>query len=154
MQDLQAYYQQQFANFWAKAFPSKPCPAIPKKLEDLGLMEQMAMRTEAPELFQNLYKSDYSAMPADVATRLRNNQLWTEDVEVLEKYGWTAKAKEMRGQIEEAQRLILEKKIQETAERNAAREKAIREKPKGFPGLAPLSQEQIMKARQEWGISG
>ena len=154
MQDLQAYYQQQFANFWAKAFPSKPCPAIPKKLEDLGLMEQMAMRSEAPELFQNLYKSDYSAMPADVATRLRNNQLWAGDEVVLEKYGWTAKAKEMRGQIEEAQRLILEKKIQETAERNAAREKAIRDKPKGFAGLAPLSQEQIMKARQEWGISG
>ena len=152
--DLQATYQQQFSSFWAKAFPAKPCPAIPKKLEDLGLMEQMAMRTEAPELFQNLYKSDYSAMPADVATRLRNNQLWTEDVEVLEKYGWTAKAKEMRGQIEEAQRLILEKKIQETAERNAAREKAILEKPSGFQGLAPLSQEQIMKARQEWGISG
>ena len=37
MQDLQAYYQQEFANFWAKAFPTKPCPAIPKKLEDLGL---------------------------------------------------------------------------------------------------------------------
>ena len=35
-----------------------------------------------------------------------------------------------------------------------AREKAIREKPTGFKGLAPLSQEQIMKARQEWGISG
>ena len=34
MQDLQAYYQQEFANFWAKAFPAKPCPAIPKKLKD------------------------------------------------------------------------------------------------------------------------
>ena len=92
-------------------------------------------------------------MPADVATRLRNNTLWTEDVEVLEKYGWTAKAKEMRGQIEEAQNLILQKRIQESAERNAAREKAIREKPSGFAGLPPLSQDQIMRARQEWGIS-
>ena len=72
----------------------------------------------------------------------------------MEKYGWTAKAKEMRGQIEEGRRLAMEKKIQEMAERNAAREKAIREKPSGFAGLAPLSQEQIIKARQEWGISG
>ena len=47
-----------------------------------------------------------------------------------------------------------EKKIQEMAERNVAREKAIREKPTGLKGLAPLTQEQIMKARQEWGISG
>ena len=154
MQDLQAYYQQEFANFWAKSFPDKPCPPMPKKLDDLGMMAQMAMRSEAPVLFQNLYRSDYSAMPADVATRLRNNQLWTEDVEVLEKFGWTAKAKEMRGQIEEAQRLILEKKIQESAERNAKREEQIRNKPTGFRGLAPLTQAQIMKARQEWGISG
>jgi len=154
MQDLQAYYQQEFANFWAKSFPNKDCPPMPKKLDDLGMMEQMAMRSEAPELFQNLYRSDYSAMPADVATRLRNNTLWAGDEEVLEKYGWTAKAKEMRGQIEEGRRLAMEKKIQEMAERNAAREKAIREKPTGLKGLAPLTQEQIMKARQEWGISG
>ena len=126
---------------------------MPKKLDDLGMLEQMAMRSEAPELFQNLYKSDYSAMPADVATRLRNNNLWVGDEEVLEKYGWTAKAKEMRAQIEEANNQIMKKRIQESAERNAQREKAIREKPSGFAGLAPLSQEQIMKARQEWGIS-
>ena len=43
---------------------------------------------------------------------------------VLEQYSWTAKAKEMGGQIEEAQNLILQKRIQETAERNAARDKA------------------------------
>ena len=153
MQDLQAYYQSEFANFWAKSFPNKPCPAMPKKLDDLGMMEQMAMRSEAPELFQNLYRSDYSAMPADVATRLRNNTLWAGDEVVLEEFGWTAKAKEMRAEIEEGRRLAVEKKIQEMAKRNAAREKAIREKPPGFAGLAPLSQEQIMKARQEWGIS-
>ena len=154
MQDLQAYYQQEFANFWAKSFPNKPCPTMPNKLKDLGMMAEMAMREEAPELFQNLYRSDYSAMPADVATRLRNNTLWAGDEEVLEKYGWTAKAKEMRAQIEEGRRLALEKKIQETAERNAQRDKAIREKPTGFKGLAPLTPEQIMQAREKWGISG
>ena len=153
MQDLQAYYQQEFANFWAKSFPKKSCPPLPKKLEDLGLMEQLAMREESPELFQNLFKSDYSAMPSDVATRLRNNTLWAGDEVVLEKYGWTAKAKEMRAQIEEGKRLAVEKKIQEMAERNAAREKAIREKPTGFQGLAPLSPQAIAKAREKWGIS-
>ena len=70
MQNLQSIYQEQFANFWANSFPNKPCPPMPKKLDDLGMMAQMAMREEAPELFQNLYRSDYSAMPADVATRL------------------------------------------------------------------------------------
>ena len=54
----------------------------------------------------------------------------------------------MRAEIEEGRRLVVEKKIQEMAERNAEREKGIREKPTGFRGLAPLSKEQIMKARQ------
>ena len=65
MQDLQAYYQQQFSNFWAKSFPDKTCPPLPKKLEDVGLSVRLAMEEEAPELFQNLFRSDYSAMPAD-----------------------------------------------------------------------------------------
>ena len=65
MQDLQAYYQQEFANFWAKAFPNESCPPLPKKLEDLGLMRQMALREENPALFQNLFKSDYSEMPKE-----------------------------------------------------------------------------------------
>ena len=107
MQDLQAMYQEQFANFWAKAFPSESCPPLPKKLEDLGLMKQLALREEDPTLFQNLFRSDYSAMPSDVATRLRNNTLWAGDEVVLEKYGWTAKAQEMRAQIEEGRRLAL-----------------------------------------------
>ena len=154
MQNLQSIYQEQFASFWANSFPNKPCPPMPKKLDDLGMMAQMAMREEAPELFQNLYRSDYSAMPADVATRLRNNTLWAGDEVVLEKYGWTAKAKEMRGQIEEAQRLIQEKKIQEMKAKNDARAKAIREKPSGFQGLAPLSPQDIAKAREHWGITG
>ena len=154
MQDLQAYYQEQFANFWSKAFPGESCPPLPKKLEDLGLMKQLALKEENPELFQNLFKSDYSAMPSDVATRLRNNTLWAGDEVVLEKYGWTAKAQEMRAQIEEGRRLALEKKTQEMAERNAQRDKAIREKPTGFRGLAPLTPEQIMQAREKWGISG
>ena len=50
--------------------------------------------------------------------------------EVLEKFGWTAKAKEMRAQIAEGQRLAMEKKIQEMAERNAARDKARMEASK------------------------
>ena len=154
MDNLQSTYQAQFATFWNKAFPNKSCPPLPKKLDDIGLIEQIALRENDPILFQNLFRSDYSAMPADVATRLRNNALWTEDIEVLEKFGWTAKAQEMRAQIEEGKRLALEKKTQEMAERNAQRDKAIREKPTGFKGLAPLSPEQIMRARQEWGITG
>ena len=152
MQDLQAFYQQQFANFWAKSFPNKTCPPLPKKLDDLGMLEQMAMREEAPELFQNLYRSDYSAMPADVATRLRNNTLWAGDEVVLEKYGWVAKAKEMRAQIEEGQRLAMEQKIQEMKERNEARDKARIEASKQPKNIDFWSPSAVAFRRQN-GIS-
>ena len=58
MQDLQAYHQEQFANFWNKAFPNRTCPPLPTKLEDIGLMEQIAMKEEAPTLYQNLFRDD------------------------------------------------------------------------------------------------
>ena len=59
MQDLQAYYQSEFANFWAKSFPKESCPPLPKKLEDLGLSKLLALREENPELFQNLLKRNF-----------------------------------------------------------------------------------------------
>ena len=43
MQDLQAYYQSEFANFWAKSFPKESCPPLPKKLEDLGCCAVMPL---------------------------------------------------------------------------------------------------------------
>ena len=154
MQDLQAYYQQQFSNFWAKSFPDKTCPPLPKKLEDVGLSVRLAMEEEAPELFQNLFRSDYSAMPADTATRLRENRLWTDDIPVLKKYGWTAKAKELEGQVQEAKRIIAEKKLAEMKARNDEVEKRNRERPKGMQFAQPLPYEQVLKAREQWGISG
>ena len=152
MQDLQAYYQSEFANFWAKSFPKESCPPLPKKLEDLGLSKQLALREENPALFQNLFKSDYSAMPSDVATRLRNNQLWAGDEVVLEKYGWKQKAKEMRAEIERAQQQILDKKIQEMAERNAARDKARIEASKQ-PKNIGFNDPSAVAFRRQHGIS-
>ena len=158
MDNLQSTYQAQFATFWNKAFPNKSCPPLPKKLDDIGLMEQIALRENDPILFQNLFRSDYSAMPADVATRLRNNALWTEDIEVLEKHGWAAKANEMKAQVAEAERIILEKKIAESAARNAEREAKLEAyknlDPMAKLAMNPPSAAAIAKAREQWGISG
>tara|TARA_R100000654_G_scaffold18203_2_gene38096 strand:+ start:155 stop:643 length:489 start_codon:yes stop_codon:yes gene_type:complete len=158
MDNLQSTYQAQFATFWNKAFPNKSCPPLPKKLDDIGLMEQIALRENDPILFQNLFRSDYSAMPADVATRLRNNALWTEDIEVLEKFGWTAKAKEMRAQVAEAERIILERKVAEAAERNAERDRKLEAYKNLDPmqklAMNPPSPAAIAQAREQWGITG
>ena len=73
--DLQATYQQQFSSFWSEAFPNKQCPPLPKKVEDINLMEQIALREKDPILFQNLFRDDYNKLPCDTANRLRNGNL-------------------------------------------------------------------------------
>jgi len=158
MLDLQAQYQEQFSSFWSKAFPQKKCPALPKKMDDLGLMAQVAMREEAPILFQNLFREDYNKIPCDTATRLRNGNLWIEDIEVLEQHGWTAKASEMRAQVAEAEKLILEKKIAEGKARNDERDRKIKAynelSPEQKMALHPPSEASIQQARRQWGITG
>ena len=70
--DLQATYQQQFSSFWSSAFPNKQCPPLPKKVEDINLMEQIALREKDPILYQNLFRDDYNKLPCDTANRLRD----------------------------------------------------------------------------------
>ncbi len=158
MLDLQAQYQEQFSSFWSKAFPKKKCPALPSKLDDLGLMAQVAMREEAPILFQNLFREDYSKIPCDTANRLRNGNLWIEDIEVLEQHGWTAKATEMRAQVAEAEKQILEKKIAEAKAKNDERDRKQQAynqlSPEQKMALHPPSEASIAQARREWNITG
>ena len=156
--DLQATYQQQFASFWSNTFPNKKCPPLPTKLEDIGLMEQIAMREREPILFQNLFRDDYNKLPCDTANRLRNGNLWIEDIEVLDKHGWTAKASELKAQVKEAEKQILEKKIAEAKARNAERDKRLEAYKNLDPmqklAMNPPSQQAIEQARREWNISG
>ena len=156
--DLQATYQQQFSSFWSSAFPNKQCPPLPKKVEDINLMEQIALREKDPILYQNLFRDDYNKLPCDTANRLRNGNLWIEDIEILDKHGWTAKASELKAQVAEAEKQILEKKIAEAKARNDERDRKLAEYQKLDPmqklAMNPPSPEAIAQARQEWGITG
>ena len=155
--DLQATYQQQFASFWSNTFPNKKCPPLPTKLEDIGLMEQIAMREREPILFQNLFRDDYNKLPCDTANRLRNGNLWIEDIAVLDKHGWTGKASELKAQVKEAEKQILEKKIAEAKARNDERDRKLAEYNKLDPmakmAMNPPSPQAVEQARREWGIS-
>ena len=156
--DLQATYQQQFASFWSNTFPNKQCPPLPTKLEDIGLMEQIAMREREPILFQNLFRDDYNKLPCDTANRLRNGNLWIEDIAVLDKHGWTAKASELKAQVSEAEKQILEKKIAEAKARNDERDKKLEAyknlDPMAKLAMNPPSAQAVEQARREWGITG
>ncbi len=151
-----ATYQREFASFWAKNFAGKSCPALPKSIEDLSLTEREVMREEAPILFQNLFRSSYADMPADVASRLRENRLWSEDVKVLEQYGWQHKANEMKAEIKEAERMLMDKKIADSQKRQQIQkqqQEAFAQLPLGHPLKQP-SPELVARTREQWGISG
>ena len=126
-------------------------------MDDLGLMAQVAIRDEAPILFQNLFREDYN-IPSDTASRLRNGNLWIEDIEVLEQHGWTAKASEMRAQVAEAEKLILENKIVESKAKNDGRDRKQQAynqlSPQQKMALNPPSEASIQQARREWNITG
>ena len=149
--DLTAHYQTEFSSFWSKAFPNKPCPALPKSKEDLGLMEQLALQNENPILYQNLFRSGFESMPADTATRLREDRCWREDIPILREHGWEHKANQLEEQVTEAQRLILEKQILESQERQKVQQQ---QRESINPYTQPLSPETIARTRREWGISG
>ncbi len=55
-----------FAGFWVRNFPEQTCPSVPEQLSELGLTAQMAMQSDAPELYTAMSggKSGYR-LPAD-----------------------------------------------------------------------------------------
>ena len=64
----------------------------------------------------------------------------------------------MRAQVAEPERIILERKVAEAAERNAERDKKLEAYKNLDPmqklAMNPPSPEAIAQARQEWGITG
>ena len=69
-----------------------------------------------------------------------------------------AKASELKAQVAEAEKQILEKKIAEAKARNDERDRKLAEYQKLDPmqklAMNPPSPESIAQARKEWGITG
>jgi len=93
-------------------------------------------------------------LKADVRDRYERGVMWTSDLEEYQRKGFTGTAKNIEIEMNQAREQIELQKLAEMKARNDARDKAIREKPPGFKGLAPLSPESIARARAEWGITG
>ena len=84
--------------------------------------------------------------------------LWIEDIEVLDKHGWTARANELKAQVKEAEKQILEKKIAEAKQRNDERDRKLAEYHKLDQmqklTINPHFEVSIQQARREWNITG
>ena len=145
-------YTSQYVAFCQKA--NLPINEVPSPKRKMEMTYELAMKEIDPYLYQNLTCPKSSDLKADVRDRYERGLMWTQDYEEYMKKGFTGVAENIKKEMNQAQQIIDQQKYEEMKARNDARDKAIREKPPGFQGLPPLSQESIQRARQEWNITG
>ena len=145
-------YTTQYIAFCQRA--NLPINEVPTPGQKMGMTYEIAMKELDPHLYQNLTSPKSSSLKADVRDRYERGVMWTQDLEEYQKKGFTGTARNIEIEMNKAREMMEQQKLAEMTARNDARDKAIREKPPGFQGLAPLSPESIARARAEWGITG
>ena len=95
-----------FAKWWSQTFPGTQCPPLPKKKGDLGLTAEIALQTDAPALFQNLFGNGglgSGSMPADTVARRYSGQLLPQDIPHLRAVGLEREAQELQQKVQRQQ---------------------------------------------------
>ena len=128
---------------------------VPTSKEEMGLAQEMLMREQAPELFQNIVKPSVNDLPADTKLRYQSQQFWIDDIKPLQDAGFTGTAAGLERQVLEGKQIAEAKKLEEMKARNKAREEAIRNKPVGFHPTKNIdfNSPEAQKARRDWGLS-
>ena len=149
-----------FANWWATEMKGQACPPVPRKLSELSMTAQMAMRATKPELYTALFAGgkDAPRLPADVSVRLNSGQLQPSDAGALRAAGFELQAQqaEKLGQLQQDQRLADQARLdRENYQKELVRsaewqQMGILERM----GHQPLNPEQIAANRRRYGISG
>ena len=149
-----------FANWWATEMKGQACPPVPRKLSELSMTAQMAMRATKPELYTALFAGgkDAPRLPADVSVRLNSGQLQPSDAGALRAAGFELQAQqaERLGQAQQDQRMA-----DQISHSRAVYEQEIeRSRQWSEAGTLqrmahePLSPGQIAANRRRYGISG
>ena len=146
-----------FNQFWIDN-SSEEVPPMPKKASDMSITMQEKMRMTNPKLYQNLFKVDLDSgmLPADLEMRLRNNSLWVEDADRLRKYGWEFESQ----RIEQAKEQYKQEKMLKEIEESKQRQKVAEQKREAWQNMNlmermaadPLTQDQILRNRQRYGV--
>ena len=148
---------EEFNQFWIDN-SREEVPPVPQKPNDMNITMQECMRMKNPKLYQDLFSIsvDSGRLPADLEMRLRNNAVWVEDADRLRKYGWEAKAQDIEKAREEFEQSQLQKKIEESQQRQAEQEKTRQAWQNMSPiekmAVTPLSPDQIARNRQRYGV--
>ena len=131
-----------------------PVNKLPKKGDKLDLAYEIAMKEINPHLYQNLMSPSPDDLPADVAKRYKQGLMWVDDLQAYMDCGFSGTAQNIRDAIAEAQTQKMINETKAMKERNDARDEYHRNRPKGMQFGDPLTPEQIMNAREKWGITG
>jgi hypothetical protein len=147
-----------FAGFWGRNFPELTCPPVPEQLSELGLTAQMAMQSDAPELYTAMFagKSGYR-LPADVSARLESGQLVPGDADALRAAGLEVQAQQCerlrQAQSDQAMadhiahsRAVYQQEMERTS---AWQEMGVLQRM----AHEPMSPQQIAANRRRYGIS-
>ena len=131
-----------------------PYNKLPKKGDDIPLAYEIAMKELDPHLYQNITSPNPDNLPVDVAKRYKQGLMWTSDLQAYEENGFTGTASNIRKEMDQARQMMIDQQTAEMKARNEARDEYHRNRPKGMQFGDPLTPEQIMNARQKWGITG
>ena len=153
-----------FAKWWSQTFPGTQCPPLPKKKGELGLTAEIALQSDNPALFQNLFGNGglgSGSMPADTVTRRNSGQLLPQDIPHLRAAGleWEAQQVQQLNQRQQDQRaaddfLTLQKRNRQSD--RAVQERISETSPDWWARMLsnPPSPQAIAAARAAWGITG
>ena len=148
-----------FATWWSRTFPGTQCPVLPKKPDDLTLSARMAMESDNPILYQNLFGGIGSTnLPADTVMRRNSAQLQASDIPHLRAAGLEYEAQQLERQMEreEAQR-IGEQTLASRQNFESERARFAAYNEQGLLGRMlnnPLTPDQIAANRRKYGIKG
>ncbi len=131
-----------------------PYNKLPKKGDDIPLAYEIAMKEFNPHLYQNITSPDPDNLPVDVAKRYKQGLMWTSDLQAYEENGFTGTASNIRKEMDQARQMMIDQQTAEMKARNDKRDEYHRNRPKGMQFGDPLTPEQIMNAREKWGITG
>ena len=147
-----------FANWWIRTFPGTQCPVLPKKPEELSLSARMAMESDNPILYQNLFGGTGSTnLPADTVMRRNSGQLQGSDVPHLRAAGLEYEAQQLEQQVQRQmdQRMADQAlSSRENYQQAMARSKAWSESGiLARMGHTPIDPAVAAANRRKWGIS-
>ena len=149
-----------WSRFWRSEVGGTP-PAIPTVERQLNITQKEQLRGwDSGRLHQRLFASRKpEGMPAETFAHHLTGAYVPEDIPVLREFGYEAKAQELEAQVREAERIIMENKIAESAQRNAENEKRLAAWQKLTPqqklaAAGPLPPEVIARNRAQFGLTG